>query len=151
MSTSENKQDQFKKSVQQVEFELLMKGCGHPERASETIKFLKSSHKIDLNKEGPYNMTLLMECCRSGAIEVADELLQAGADPNIQDFYGRTAAMHWAGSDDADLNFSDVLKAAGADFSMQDFKSLTAYDYAKKMGNTHLLESLYKQSHSQKM
>lgn len=150
MSASGSDQ-KFKESVQQINFDLLMKGCGQPGLASETIKFLKSSRNIDLNKEGPYNMTLLMECCRSGALEVADELLQAGADPNIQDFYGRTAAMHWAGSDDADLTFSDILKDAGADFSIRDFKNLTAYDYAKKMGNTQLLDFLYKQSHSQKM
>lgn len=150
MSASGSDQ-KFKESVQQINFDLLMKSCGQPELASETIKFIKSSRKIDLNKEGPYNMTLLMECCRSGALEVADELSEAGADPNKQDFFGRTAAMHWAASKDADLDFSDVLKDAGADFSIRDFKNLTAYDYAKNVGNTHLLDFLYKQSHSQKM
>ena len=59
--------------------------------------------------------------------------------------------MHWAGSDDADLTFSDILKDAGADFSIRDFKNLTAYDYAKNVGNTQLLDFLYKQIHSQKM
>ena len=64
MSASGSDQ-KFKESVQQINFDLLMKSCGQPELASETIKFLKSSRNIDLNKEGPYNMTLLMECCRS--------------------------------------------------------------------------------------
>jgi ankyrin repeat protein len=57
------------------------------------------THRIDVNAERPMwdcNHTALHMTTESGAIEIAQMLLDAGADPNIRDDKTHSTALGWA-------------------------------------------------------
>ncbi|CEG47005.1 transient receptor potential ca2 channel (trp-cc) family protein [Plasmopara halstedii] len=73
---------------------------------------------VGLNRRTPLHWAAV-----SGALEVVDILLEAGADPNFQDARGRTP-LHWA----ARLNRTNILRSllkAGADVKIVDVDYMT--------------------------
>ncbi|ETM03608.1 hypothetical protein F442_00214 [Phytophthora nicotianae P10297] len=90
-------------------------------------KFLRKKTDVDclgeLGYVGLNRRTPLHWAAVSGALEVVDLLVEAGADPNFQDARGRTP-LHWA----ARLNRTDVLRSlldAGADPKLVDLDYMT--------------------------
>jgi len=90
-------------------------------------KFLRKKTDVDCLGEMGYvglnRRTPLHWAAVSGALEVVELLVEAGADPNFQDASGRSP-LHWA----ARLNRTDVVRAllqAGADPKMVDLDFMT--------------------------
>ncbi|CAI5707424.1 unnamed protein product [Peronospora effusa] len=90
-------------------------------------KFLRKKTDVDCLGEMGYiglnRRTPLHWAAISGALEVVDLLLEAGADPNFQDARGRSP-LHWA----ARLNKTDVVRSlleGGADPKMVDIDFMT--------------------------
>lgn len=90
-------------------------------------KFLRKHTDLDclgeLGYVGLNRRTPLHWAAVSGALEVVDLLLEAGADPNFQDARGRTP-LHWA----ARLNRTAVVRSlldAGADVKQVDVDCMT--------------------------
>ncbi|KAE8996754.1 hypothetical protein PR003_g19669 [Phytophthora rubi] len=90
-------------------------------------KFLRKKTDVDclgeLGYVGLNRRTPLHWAAVSGALEVVDLLLEAGADPNFQDAQGRSP-LHWA----ARLNKADVARSliqAGADPRLVDLDFMT--------------------------
>ncbi len=74
------------------------------------------------------------------SIELARLLLAYGADPNQQDFYGRTAIMYAAPTQPESLSieFLDFMVAAGDDPSLADYRGETAETIARRFGNENI-------------
>ena len=79
-------------------------------------------NKIDLNAKDVYGETALIRACRYAYIEIAQMLIDFGANLNIQNRYGDTALMLacW----DGHIEIAKMLINAGANLNIQ-------YNYGK--------------------
>ena len=90
--------------------------------ALPTIKKLISL-KVSLNDVDEDNKTALLYAIRFINHEAIHELLQAGADPNIQDRHGKTALMYTTNQ-----HFIYFLLEYGADGRIKDHEGKTIFD-----------------------
>ena len=65
-----------------------------------------------------------MIAARYGYLQVVDQLLSVGTNPNVADKYGRTALMY--AIEDGHLNIVRLLVKAGANMNAQDKYGATA-------------------------
>jgi ankyrin repeat protein len=73
--------------------------------------------------------TPLMMAVMKGSLPIVELLLEAGSNPNAQDYTGTTALMLiW----DCDLEITKVLIEAGADQQLRNKDGETALDIAKR-------------------
>ena len=81
------------------------------------------SLKVSLNDVDEDNKTALLYAIRFINHEAIHELLQAGADPNIQDRHGKTALMYTTNQ-----HFIYFLLEYGADGRIKDHEGKTIFD-----------------------
>lgn len=102
----------------------------------------------DLNEiEDKSSQPPLMSAVFNNWYEMAEMLLESGADPNAQTpvYYGRQyvsggdTALHWAVRDRS-AKMVKLLLAFGAEPDVQDAQGLSALETAKRNENTHLVQ-----------
>lgn len=82
------------------------------------------------------SQTALMMACATGMSELAELLLDAGADPHAEDQDGNTP-LHFAVSD-GNYRSTYLLLTAGADPDMPNAREETAFDLADQNGHAHI-------------
>lgn len=103
---------------------------------SEVIAVLLSSRvKCDFPVRNS-NTTALLLACMAGHSTVVEQLLDAGADPQVEDLNGNTP-LHFT-SRDGNYRATYLLLTAGADPDMPNDLNETAFDMAEKQGHSHV-------------
>ncbi|KAG7388389.1 hypothetical protein PHYPSEUDO_012597 [Phytophthora pseudosyringae] len=80
--------------------------------------------------------TALLLACMAGHSNVVEQLLDAGADPQVEDADGNTP-LHFT-SRDGNYRATYLLLTAGADPDMPNEQDETAFDMAEKQGHSHV-------------
>ncbi len=99
---------------------------------------------IDINKKQKNTRSALMQAVWSNKPEIAKELLEAGANPNITDDEDRTALIYSVMDEDYDLDMIKELIKAGADVNHRDCEGRTALISAANNLNTVAIKELLK-------
>lgn len=93
----------------------------------------------DVNAKGLNEVTPLMLTCKKGNMRLMHELLNRGADPNVQDIDGKTslvyATSHAPTTEEAMVN----LLQAGGDVTIQDNRRKTVQSKTNLQGNVEKL------------
>jgi ankyrin repeat protein len=93
-------------------------------------KLLKLGAAVN-HRDPVTKLTPLIQAARFGRTNTLVILLQAGADPNLQDRMGFTALTHAILGNDKNAPLVQILLDAGADPMIRDDHAFTAFDYAK--------------------
>ena len=88
------------------------------------------------------NFTALHFAAALGPADLVKALLDAGAAVNVKDARGMTPLMLAVGTDRQDASVVALLLAQGADTKVTSLAGETALDWARKFGNTPVLEAL---------
>ncbi|KAI9915988.1 hypothetical protein PsorP6_007522 [Peronosclerospora sorghi] len=80
--------------------------------------------------------TALLLACMAGHANVVEQLLDAGADPQVEDADGNTP-LHFT-SRDGNYRATYLLLTAGADPDMPNAQKETAFDLAERQGHSHV-------------
>ncbi|KAF4046853.1 Ankyrin repeat [Phytophthora infestans] len=80
--------------------------------------------------------TALLLACMAGHSSIVEQLLDAGADPQVEDADGNTP-LHFT-SRDGNYRATYLLLTAGADPDMPNELDETAFDMAEKQGHSHV-------------
>lgn len=80
--------------------------------------------------------TALLLACMAGHSNVVEQLLDAGADPQVEDAEGNTP-LHFT-SRDGNYRATYLLLTAGADPDMPNEQDQTAFDMAELQGHSHV-------------
>lgn len=88
----------------------------------------------------PDNVPPLIKACQKGLADIAEGLIEAGADPARTDAYGNDAL--WAACYSGDLKTIAVLMDAGADLNRRNPVGATSLVYAASAGKTEVVEFL---------
>ena len=88
------------------------------------------------------NFTALHFAATLGPADLVKALLDAGAAVNVKDARGMTPLMLAVGTDRQDAGVVALLLAQGADTKVTSLAGETALDWARKFGNTPVLEAL---------
>lgn len=119
-----------------VELFVSAAAAGRLDTVSELI-----SEGMPVNAKESYGgRTALMFAAGEGHDEVAQALLAAGADPNVQDDIGLTALMVASGIGNAEI--VKLLLSNGARSDLKDSTGRTALDSAKSRGHTEIVDLL---------
>lgn len=112
---------------------------------TKIIQYLMN-RTIDIDWQDPlYKRTTLIFSAALNFTDIAQSLLAAGADPNKQDFSGRTALMAAAtpfGVAENDSKLTKLLIAAGAKVHIKDHSGKTALFFAQRQGNSEIADIL---------
>ena len=105
-------------------------------------KFLQAiiDHGVDVNATNKENVTALMTACQVGNTGAVNILLNAGADPNSADVYGRTWIHHAILANSKEL--LQVVIEKGADLNATNKKNVTALMIACRRGNIDAVSEL---------
>jgi ankyrin repeat protein len=118
----------------------------NPVRDRAKITAYLMNRTIDIDWQDPlYKRTALIFSAALNFADIVQSLLAAGADPNIQDFSGRTALMAAAtplGLWENDSKLTKLLLAAGANVHIKDQSGRTAFFFAQRHGNTEIVDLL---------
>ncbi|RTE83483.1 hypothetical protein BHE90_001908 [Fusarium euwallaceae] len=103
--------------------------CAAREGYTDVVRVLLDSGRVDVNAAGtdPYNFpigTPLTHAIENGKSEVVEQLLAAGADPNLESRWGHIPLMIAAQNGQAEV--IGQLLAAGVDPNIQDNEGKTA-------------------------
>ena len=107
---------------QKCELEIAMVNATTKEQIDDLVK---RGADVDNNSLLDNGMTLLMQACKYGDIEVALALIANKANVNAQDNNGKTALMYAAQTENSALLIESLHKA-GAEINAQDYDGLTA-------------------------
>lgn len=130
-------------------------------QTSETLRYLISLGRLDINEPDIHGRTPLDHASVNGLLEAVDFLLENGSDPNIADDFGLTALMLVAESEQGESSrimhklgslvlvrqdtypaIVDLLLRHGADPSRTDILGDCAVTYALKGGNVNIAEMI---------
>jgi hypothetical protein len=133
-------------SVSQAKGQKLFNEVTNPIKDRAKITAYLMNKAIDIDWQDPlYKRTALIFSAALNYADIAQSLLAAGADPNIQDFSGRTALMAAAtplAFCKNDTQLTRLLIAAGANVDMQDQSGRTAIFFAQRQGNSEIADIL---------
>lgn len=99
----------------------------------------------DPDERSEEGLTPLMNCALYGSYEVAQMLLNAGADPDIQHESEKTTALMMA-SAKGYVNIAELLVNHGAQINIRDIYANDARFYAVFSGSLEILELLWEES-----
>ncbi len=97
---------------------------------------------IDHQYIGENNRTLLIMAIKNGFLRIAQDLLSAGANPDVDSFYGRTALMEAAGA--GDKGAVKLLLKSGANPVLEDWYHKTAEQISRMNGHNELANLILK-------
>lgn len=104
----------------------------------ETVRFL-IKHGANLESSSQEG-TAILGACYKGQTEIVKELLTAGANPDVSNGDGTTPLMFAVQS--GNVSLVRLLLKHGSDEKVKDKRGLSAFDYAKKLGNETVLKEL---------
>lgn len=104
----------------------------------EIVKFLIEKN-VELNSENK-TATALQACSYKGFFEIAQELLEYGAEPNIVDANGTSPLIY--ATQFQHFNIIKLLLKYGADKDYADPNGNTALDYAQKLNISEAIQIL---------
>lgn len=110
------------------------------ERDIETIKMLLAERGADVNARGPYETPALHWIVRIEDIELAEQLLDAGADPDLQSGLGMSPLSQAILNQDADM--VRLLLERGADPNEPDWTGETPLMQSARTGKAELVQAL---------
>lgn len=94
---------------------------------------------VDVNARGPQaNATALHYAVRAGARDAIAALIEAGADPNLQDVNGNTALWDSVSSTKSGPDVVKALIAAGADRNIENKSGSSPLDYVNTVDGKDL-------------
>ena len=114
---------------------------GAAEAGRSDIISLLLSKGADIHQGDVTQTTALHYACLNGADEVVRILLEADAQPNVQDLVKRIAPLHVAAVTGSQKSVEHLL-AFGADVSLKMVDETTALDFALRKGHTVIAELL---------
>ncbi|NKD55635.1 MULTISPECIES: ankyrin repeat domain-containing protein [unclassified Haematospirillum] len=97
-------------------------------------------HKARINATDSFGNTALMWAADQGNLTLAKKLLDAGANPDLQNRQGMSALMRAARRGNAPV--VELLLQRGVDTGMTDYTGRDALDMARESGNTRTLRAL---------
>lgn len=108
---------------------------------AEALKAVQAGADPNFQCDG---MPLLVIAAAEGQEKLVDALLKAGADPNAQDAFGRSAIMYvgWLGSTEAHERIFDELVGHGARLNERQREGGTVLDLATRFLNTRMVPKL---------
>lgn len=112
-----------------------------------TYFFTRPPVNININSTTHKGMTPLMFAASRGDIHLVGQVLQAGANIDVQDNDGNTALMYAARTGNPDL--VRQLLQAGAEIDIQDRMGKTALMYAAQMNNVTVVTLLIEEGANQ--
>ena len=107
----------------------------------ETLQVI-INHGADVNATNKNNVTSLMRACYKGNMDVINELLNAGADPNIADSLCGKTWIHWAVKGGCSKETLQAIINLGADVNATNEYKSTALMMACEIGNIDAINVL---------
>lgn len=89
-----------------------------------------------------YDVTALMCAAYNNHLEIVNELVNAGADVNIRDYWGNDALIYCTRKQGVDFSTAEILLDSGASINFENYLGFNSLFYALNNNNNNLFKKL---------